>query len=290
MVNLGRGHAAERIAKSLVFNRFLVPIFERRAKRDFPQFIVFSSDLIGQGINFYGFWEHEELMALSEWLEANQLIGGTMLDVGANIGNHGVFLSRWYRKVIAVEANPRTFDVLSLNASLVPNMQCVRIAASDRNGSVRFLKEHSNVGHSRIAGDRCGEPTIEVDCWRLDDYFPDVDDLRLVKIDVEGHEVQAIRGMERLLARCSPIVMIEQQPEAFEDGKSPAVEMLRSRGYTEFYAIERVPSTKQGGMAGKAWFFLCSLFTGFRLTVKRQDDIRPAFYEMLIAKKGADAG
>lgn len=287
MVNLGRSHAVARIAKSLVFNRLLVPVFRRRAKGDFPQFIIFSSDLIGQGINFYGFWEHEELTALSEWLQDNRLTGGTMLDVGANIGNHGVFLSRLYEKVLAVEPDPRTFEVLNLNASLVPNMQCFRIAASDRNGSVPFVQERSNVGHSRVVGSQTGEPTIDVECWRLDDYFPDIDNVRLVKIDVEGHELQAIGGMQKLLDRCSPIVMIEQQPEAFEDGKSPAVEMLRSRGYTEFYSIDRVPSTNRGGVAGKAWFFVCSVFMGFRLTVRRRDAIRPAFYEMLIAKKGA---
>ena len=286
MVNFGRMYSASRLAKSLMFNRFFVPLFSERAEMRQPQFVIFSSDLIGQGINFYGFWEHEELTALAEWLQRSGSTGGTMLDVGANIGNHSVFFSRLYERVHAIEPNPRTYDVLSLNASLVPNMTCFQIAASDNNGSARFLQERSNVGHSRIVDGSSDETgTIKVDCWRLDDYFPDLDDLKLVKIDVEGHEVRAIAGMEKLLARCSPVVLFEQQPENFVNGRSPAVEILRKNGYTEFYSVDRIPDTHRGGASGKLWFFTCSFLVGFRLAVRKRETVEPAFYEMLIAKK-----
>lgn len=287
MVNFGRMYSASRFAKSLVLNGFFAPLFKDRAAANHPQFVVFSSDLIGQGINFYGYWECEELTALSDWLEANRLTGGTMLDIGANIGNHGVFFSRMYRSVCAVEPNPKAFEVLSLNASLVPNMRCFPIAASDVNGSVRLLQEQTNVGHSRIVAEP-GAHTVEVECWRLDDYFPDIEDLRLVKIDVEGHEAHALGGMRKLLERCSPVVLFEQQPEEFEDGKSPTIELLRSLGYTTFYSVDRVPSTNRKGIAGKFWFLLCSLAIGFRLVIRRRDVLEPAFYEMLIATKGAE--
>lgn len=289
MVNFGRMYSASRFAKSLVLNGFFAPLFRDRAAANHPQFVVFSSDLIGQGINFYGYWEHEELTVLSSWLEANRLTGGTMLDIGANIGNHGVFFSRMYQAVYAVEPNPKTFEVLCLNASLVPNMRCFRIAASDVNGSVRLLQEQTNVGHSRIVAEQAAEHTVEVDCWKLDDYFPDIEDVRLVKIDVEGHEVHALGGMRKLLDRCSPVVLFEQQPEEFEDGKSPTIELLRSCGYTEFYSVDRVPSTNRKGIPGKLWFLLCSLVIGFRLVVRRRDVLEPAFYEMLVATKGARA-
>ncbi len=287
MVNFGRMYAASRFVKSLALNGFFAPRFKERAAANHPQFVVFSSDLIGQAINFYGYWEYEELTVLSEWLKANRITGGTMLDIGANIGNHGVFLSSLYDSVYAVEPNPKVFDVLSLNASLVPNMRCFRIAASDSNGSVRFLQEQTNIGHSRIVSGAMNERTVEMECCRLDDYFPDIEDVRLIKIDVEGHEVQALGGMQKLLGRCSPVVVFEQRPEEFRDGKSPTIELLRRNGYTAFYSVDRVPSTNRKGALGKIWFILCSVLIGFKVVVRRREALEPAFYEMLIATKGS---
>jgi len=289
MVNFGRMYSASRFIKSLALNGFFAPVFRSRAAVNHPQFVVLSRDLIGQGINFYGYWEYEELTVLSEWLKAHRVTGGTMLDVGANIGNHGVFLSSLYDTVYAVEPNPMVFGVLSLNASLVPNMRCFRIAASDSNGSLRFLQEQTNVGHSRVIAGPTSEPTVEVACCRLDDYFPDIAEVTLIKIDVEGHEAQALGGMEKLLARCSPVVVFEQQPEEFSDGRSPTIELLRKNGYTEFYSVDRIPSTGRKGAAGKIWFLLCSLVIGFRMAVRRRGALEPAFYEMLIATKGGGA-
>lgn len=124
MINLGRRYAALRLLKSVVFTRLFMPLFQARAADHHPQFAVFSSDLIGQGINLYGYWEYEELTALAQWLQAEGHTGGTLLDVGANIGNHSVFLARHFDTVHAIEANPRTFALLALNATLAPNIYC----------------------------------------------------------------------------------------------------------------------------------------------------------------------
>lgn len=287
MINFGRRYAAERLLKSAVFTKLFFPLFTQRAAERYPQFVIFSSDLIGQGINLYGYWEHEELEALAHWLKDHHVVGGAMLDVGANIGNHSVFLARHFDVVHAVEPSPRTFGVLLMNASLASNIQCHQIAASDRNGLAAFRLETVNVGYSRIVDAPPGDNTIQVRCWKLDDYFQEVKDIRLVKIDVEGHEAQAIKGMEGILRKCSPVVVFEQHFSAFKDGKSEAIELLKKNGYTEFYFVDRVPSTQRGGRVVKLWFFLCSLLMGFRLVVKERTELEPAFYEMLIAKKAA---
>ncbi|MBT2326936.1 FkbM family methyltransferase [Variovorax paradoxus] len=275
--------------KSAIFTKLFFPLFTQRAADKHPQFVVFSSDLIGQGINLYGYWEHEELEALAQWLKDHHVIGGAMLDVGANIGNHSVFLAKHFDTVHAVEPSPRTFNVLSMNASLAPNIQCHQIAASDSNGLVTFRQETVNVGYSRIVDAPLSDNTIQVKCWKLDDYFQEVKDISLVKIDVEGHEAQAIKGMERILRSCSPVVVFEQHFGAFKDGKSEVIELLKENGYTEFYSVDRVPSTQRGGRIGKLWFFLCSLLIGFRLVVRKRTELEPAFYEMLIAMKGVPA-
>ncbi|MBT2325020.1 FkbM family methyltransferase [Variovorax paradoxus] len=289
MINLGRRYSARRLVKSVIFTKLFFPLFTQRAAEKYPQFVIFSSDLIGQGINFYGYWEYEELVALARWLEEHHVGGGAMLDVGANIGNHSVFLARHFDTVHAVEPSPRTFSVLSMNASLASNIQCHQIAASDRNGVVAFRLETVNVGYSRIVDAPLSENTIQVNRWKLDDYFGELKDIRLVKIDVEGHEAQAIKGMEEILRKCSPVVVFEQHFSAFKNGKSEVIEMLKENGYTEFYSVDRIPSTQRGGRIGKLWFFFCSLLIGFRLVVRQRMELEPAFYEMLIARKAVPA-
>ena len=288
MINFGRTYAAMRLVKSAILNKLLIPAFAERVAAKSPQMVIFSSDLIGQGINLYGYWEHEELVALTEWLNSHALLGGTMLDVGANIGNHSVFLARHFDRVHSVEPNPRTFKVLSMNALLADNIHCHQIAASDANGKIGFVQELLNVGHSHV--DKSGVATgrtIDVECWKLDDYLSKARDVRLIKIDVEGHELEALRGMERILERDAPTIVFEQHLGGFVDGKSDVIEFLRRSGYTEFHSIDRVPYMKRSGRLGKLWFFACSLLLGFRLTVRHHDVVHPDFYEMLIARKPA---
>ncbi len=289
MINLGRRYAAERLLKSAIFTKLFFPLFTKRAAEQYPQFVIFSSDVIGQGINLYGYWEHEELMALAQWMQDQHIGGGVMLDVGANIGNHSVFLAKHFDTVHAIEPSPRTFNVLSMNASLASNIKCHQFAASNSNGLVTFRQETVNVGYSRIVDAPLSESTIQVKCWKLDEYFKESNDISLVKIDVEGHEAQAIKGMERILHRCSPVVVFEQHFGGFIDGTSEVIELLKENGYMEFYSVDRIPATHRGGRIGKLWFFLCSLLIGFRLVVRKHAELEPAFYEMLIAKKAAPA-
>ncbi|SDD09373.1 methyltransferase, FkbM family [Variovorax sp. CF079] len=287
MLNFGRRYAASRILKSLIMNKVLVPEFSQRAAANHPQMVVFSSDLIGQGINMYGYWEFEELEVLAQWLKANGHVGGAMLDVGANIGNHSIFMSRYFEAVHAIEPNPRSYEVLALNANLAENIHCHQVAASDTNGTLRFEQEAGNIGGTYVLPEGW-QPTgkaMELPCRRLDEEVADVRDVRLVKIDVEGHEYAAIQGMKGILDRDSPILVFEQHFGEFVDGKSKVVELLRSYGYTEFHSIDRIPSTHNAGKLGKLWFFACSLVRGMRIEVRPLDEVPPGFYEMLIARK-----
>ena len=85
--------------------------------------------------------------------------------------------------------------------------------------------------------------------------------------------------------RDSPALAFEQHFGELVHGKSKVVELLRSYGYTEFHSIDRLPSTHNAGKLGKFWFFACSLVRGMRIEVRPLDEVPPAFYEMLIARK-----
>ena len=287
MLNFGRRYAASRILKSFIMNQVLVPEFFRRAAANQPQMVIFSSDLIGQGINMYGYWEFEELEVLAQWLKANGHIGGAMLDVGANIGNHSIFMSPYFDAVHAIEPNPKSYAVLVLNSSLAQNIHCHQVAASDTNGTLRFEQEAGNIGGTYVlpAGRQSTGKSMQLPCRRLDEELADVRDIRFVKIDVEGHEHAAIRGMKGILDRDSL---------HWSSSSTSASSWMASRRSWNCCAATATrssipsiacPQRTTRESSASSGFYPCSLVRGMRIEVRTLEKVPPAFYEMLIARK-----
>ena len=78
---------------------------------------IFSFDHIGHKINLDGVYERNELDFLFEWLATHSpdVFNGTAIDIGANIGNHSLYLSNYFEKVVSFEPHPRTFKLLEIN-------------------------------------------------------------------------------------------------------------------------------------------------------------------------------
>jgi FkbM family methyltransferase len=125
----------------------------------------------------------------------------TVWDIGANIGDHTRQYLDWEKKVLAVEPNPLAHECLCHNC---PEAIIINAAASDdETGTLRFARL-DNVGASRInpAGD------IEVQPMLMDTMGtvmpPD-----FIKIDVEGWELHALRGMEKTVKQFRPMIFCE---------------------------------------------------------------------------------
>lgn len=99
-------------------------------------------------------------------------------------------------QVVAIEPNELPFLCLQHNC---PEARCLKVAASDTAGVATFAQS-DNVGASRIApGGGVQVITVALDSL-------DLPDPGFVKLDVEGYEVFALRGMRETLKRCKPIV------------------------------------------------------------------------------------
>ena len=134
-----------------------------------PQVATFAFDHIGQTVNWFGRYEAEELALLSQWLEKRKPLEGVCIDAGANIGNHALFFSSFFRKVFAFEPNPATFRLLAINASLVANIQCFEFGLSDSDGEATFQVPALNVGGARIVGGEAAkENATQIPIRRLD--------------------------------------------------------------------------------------------------------------------------
>lgn len=154
---------------------------------------------------------------LFRWLKPHLSNVKTVFDLGANIGDHARQYCDWGFTVVAIEPNPLAFACLTHN---VPEALAINAAASDTVGEpLRFLRLE-NVGASRIHPD--GD--ILVNTVVLDDEnLPSPD---LVKIDVEGYELNALRGMARTIAAHKPLIYCEINRGALEAQNTSPEELI----------------------------------------------------------------
>lgn len=137
-----------------------------------------------------------------------------VLVVGAHIGAIAIPLSRKCRELVAIEANPATYELLRLNVLLNErdNMRTIHAAANDANGTIEFvMSTHNSGGSKRMPKFRdeiyfYDNPTIvTVPARRLDDILDHAFDL--VFMDIEGSEYFAFVGMQRLLAHAKTLIV-----------------------------------------------------------------------------------
>ncbi|MFH1177660.1 MAG: FkbM family methyltransferase [Acidobacteriota bacterium] len=177
--------------------------------------------------------------------------GMCVVDVGANIGFHALHAAHLVRpegRVFALEPDPRNASLMRLSLSLNPPdlaVEVIEAAASDADGEL-ILSDCGNAANSgarfthedRARLDRLvhgAEPTfqsVRALCW--DEHFPE-QRIDLIKIDIEGFEPRALRGMERAILRDHPIVLTELAPSNLRDlgNTTPAAYLAwyRERGY-----------------------------------------------------------
>jgi FkbM family methyltransferase len=182
--------------------------------------------------------------------------GDTVLDIGANFGLYTYHLSRAVGdsgRVFAFEPVPFTNRTLRLVARWlgVRNAEIVPKGCGDRPGRVAFnvpVMSYGGIsaGLAHIGqrnDDRPGKETqvrwpdtrqIWCELVSLDDYLPEISEISLIKCDVEGAELMALRGAERILDRHSPTIICEINPwylEGFGVALGELTGFLRGKGY-----------------------------------------------------------
>lgn len=208
--------------------------------RHYRQMCCYSFDLIGTNINIDGRFDKFVLDFITALLKTN-IAPGAVLDVGANIGNHTVAFAETGRQVFSFEPHPKTFRLLEINTEDIPGVHRYNLGASNIAERVQAVSPAHNLGASSIS-DRAPsgtETSWSFDVIRLDD-MPDLasEHIAFMKVDVEGHEQQALEGARDLIARNSPVILLEQNADDIVDGSTPSLELLRSWGYAHFYSID----------------------------------------------------
>lgn len=157
--------------------------------------------------------------------------GKHFLDIGASIGLFSLLAASLGSDVVAVEPNPYNLHLLNLSRYVngFADMVIIPCAASDGYGLVRF------VGKSN--GQIVEDGDILVPKSTVDSMVKSVS---VIKIDVEGHELHAVRGMKQVIETHRPVVFTEFYPKLLAEHQSNPLEYLAfwfDRGYKVFALI-----------------------------------------------------
>lgn len=140
------------------------------------------------------------------------------IDVGCHLGSMlNLFIACSPRgSHFAFEPVPRKAAWLKRK---FPEVSVHAIALSDAPGRLTFHEDVTRPGYSSLApsrrrGDRVTEYEVDVD--RLDNRVPATALIRLLKLDVEGAELMVLRGAERTIRRCRPVICFESTPRGCE--------------------------------------------------------------------------
>jgi FkbM family methyltransferase len=225
--------------------------FRALAGRCFPQGMALSDsagariwidplDYIGWDICFNGSFEPRSLALAREIMSG----GGTFLDVGANFGLFACTIATLPNvNCIAVEMSPTAFVKLqeNLRRNAAARITAVNVALGSERSLVSLVPARpGNLGTGRVACCKSspGEHRERVACMTLDELLGELNlgPIKLMKIDVEGHEVEVFRGLD-FGAPYAPDHIISEYSET--EAKTTAdleqwFQLLLRRGYIPF--------------------------------------------------------
>lgn len=141
---------------------------------------------------------------LKNIIKENSNLNKSALDIGAHIGVHTIVMSKYFKDVYSFEPNLKIFKNLKLNTKNLNNVTILNKAVGNENKNVTLVVKNINT-HSYIEN---FESTQTVEQVKLDDLnikYP----IGFIKIDIEGGEINAFKGMYNLINKYKPIIVFE---------------------------------------------------------------------------------
>ncbi len=219
-----------RIHKLSFLRKIVLPLFKRlnpgtiKIKHHFTGKPFYLDAFMHKGYWFHGKNREAETMQLFADLIAP---GSTVIEVGAHIGYISLFFSKLVApngRVIVFEPGYNNLPYLKKNTGGLPNFELIEKAVSNSNGKALFFVE-SITGqnnsllpnydgfdqNAREAGLSSAKKSVEVETTTLDTFARTLQpgSIDFIKIDIEGAEIMALKGMTDILATIKPTMMIE---------------------------------------------------------------------------------
>lgn len=206
----------------------LRPLYKRLSRRvqaDYPFEVDFFglryqgnlNNNIDYSVFFFGAFEKPVLFFMRDVLRKLALDNGVFLDVGANVGQHSLFMSLVAATVHAFEPYPPVRAVFErrVQHNLLHNIHIHPVGLSAVSGSALFFAPAGrNQGRGSFVAqtqEKGNWPLGELALVKGDDYpaLRDLSALHLIKMDVEGFEKLALQGLTETLAKHRPVLIFE---------------------------------------------------------------------------------
>ena len=180
------------------------------------------------------------------WLEKIGPCSGIAIDVGANEGIYTYELARLYSRVVAFEPNVNVAS--SLETAALANVKIVYKGLSCASGNTTFylpsVKGVQLAGWGSLNKNNCPDSTelesriIEIET--LDSF--EFKSVGFIKIDVEGHEIEVLKGAAKTIQRDRPHLLVEVKDSNLHEVRN----LLFKWGYQEADLFELVGSKGSG--------------------------------------------
>lgn len=185
---------------------------------------VMPNDYIGEGIIGSRSYEPHVTAVLRNRLKPTSVF----LDVGANVGYFTMLASKLAARVIAIEPNPQNQELIraSVAQAGAQNVTLYPCGLSDRRGEVRLITLGSN---GAIVTPQNPDQTFHITAQTVtgDELLSAERRIDMIKIDVEMHEAVVLRGLEQVIRRHRPELIVEYHPFAMrQHNRDPRPELL----------------------------------------------------------------
>jgi FkbM family methyltransferase len=216
--------------------------------KEFKLYVRLDDWAVGARIAVNRTYEPHVVAALRPYLTP----GAVVVDVGANIGYYSLLAASCVGpagKVLAFEPSPENCALIRQSARANHFEQIVvrERAVADAGGTMGYGADDSNGQINRSISAR---HPMRVEAVALDDCLAAEAPINVIKIDIEGAEGLALRGMRQLLRRHRPVLLVEFNPGGLSEasGVEPEAFLDELRGLG--YALWVVPA--RGALAAEA--------------------------------------
>ncbi|NTZ82187.1 FkbM family methyltransferase [Burkholderia metallica] len=201
-----------------------------------------KSSLVDKSLIDHGHWEPDQTSfffgTMANFLGERKT---AFLDVGSYWGLYSLLARRaGINKIFAFEPDRYNFSQLQSQLFLnnaTGDIKAINKAISDKSQVVNFWDSRThpsgNRAGSAVVGSDFHRPTYEVSATSLDEMFDFIDHFIWIKLDVEGHEANALRGMKNLVSNNQVLIQVE----VFDINKESIIRELDGLGLRKVHEI-----------------------------------------------------
>jgi len=230
----------KRIEKNKL-KKFKKPIYKLIKYKNISFFILIKKKNFGIDTSIYmnNIYEEDIMDLFYKYIKKEDVV----FDIGANIGYHSLFIS----KIVGDKGKVYSFEPIknlteqlekSINKNNITNININNIAVGNSNYETDIYLNEENIGGSSLVN-KSFKNKEKIIVKKLDGiYFNKIKKLNFVKIDVEGFEYEVLLGMEKLINKFKPKIILEYSPILYKNNDDlNIINFLKKIGY-KLYDID----------------------------------------------------